>query len=909
MGERLFGRRPALILRKLALPFALLLGASASFAQRPDPLPVDTGATGLKQVLRQLQTTAHLMHTTAHPDDEDGGMLTLEARGHGVDTLLLTLDRGEGGQNKTGSNLFDELGVLRTLELLESDRYYGVQQRFTRLADFGYSKNAEETFQQWHGHDIGLGDMVRVIRTFRPDVIVSRFQGASRDGHGQHEAAGILSREAFRAAADPNRFPEQIREGLQPWQAKKLYVDNVRPGENYTVKLETTVVDPLLGASYAQFGMQGLKHQLSQGAGAWNLPPGPRFSMYKLVDSVIPPATDKDGHEPDFFAGIDTTIPGLASRVHADAIPNLKATLTEIQHDVEKATAAAEKSSYDAAEPLFLGLELTRQLIAEVSDSKVGALKKADLLEALQTKKSQFERAIALALDLQVIADPRMAASSLTPQGFEVFAAGDTLPLLVSVPTDEGNGLKIDRIQPELPSTWKWGKDVDIFGDPSSFRVLEGVTSFNIKIPPDAALSRPHFQRRNPETDTIYTVSTDPTAPLSPAPVRVRVDYSWHGHHASYHAVATSHQAAGPSTVAQKQVALAVGAPISVLLTPSASLIRAGTPKGFKVAVSATSYRFPPSPAFIRLQLPPGWQVTPKSQPLVLKNRLDQATATFTVRPDRLAEQHYTIRAIAESGGKTYSEGFSIVTREDLGVFYYYQPAIQKISAVNVNIPEGLKVGYVMGAGDDIPTALQQLGLDVHLITPDELAHADLSQFGTIVLGIRAYDTRDDLKQNHPRLLDYVKNGGTLLVQYNAGVQDFNSGNFTPYPAQLGRDRVAVEQAPVQVLAPTDPIFHYPNEITARDFDGWVQERGLYFMSSWDKQYEPLLASSDPGESPLQGGLLRARYGKGTYIYAGYAFFRQLPAGIPGAVRLFVNLIASGHNQSAAQSSNLGARP
>ena len=273
---------------------ALALLATTAFAQVPSPwvdtkpLPVDTGDAGLKEMLRRLHTTARLMHTVAHPDDEDGGMLTLESRGHGVTALQLTLNRGEGGQNKIGSNLLDELGIVRTLELLAADRYYGVDQRFTRVADFGFSKTPEETFQMWHGHDVALGDMVRVIRTFRPDVICTRFQGNSRDGHGNHQASGILTREAFRAAADPARFPEQIREGLQPWQAKKLYMDNVRGTEDWTIELETSQFDPLLGETYVQFAWKGLKHQLSQGAGGWTLPEGRRTSYYKLIDSVLP---------------------------------------------------------------------------------------------------------------------------------------------------------------------------------------------------------------------------------------------------------------------------------------------------------------------------------------------------------------------------------------------------------------------------------------------------------------------------------------------------------------------------------------------------------------------------------------------------------------------------------------------
>ena len=325
--------------RALSLALLAVLGTLAvpSVAQAPasppsavDPLPPDTGAAGLQEMLLRLKTTARLMQTTAHPDDEDGGMLTLESRGKGVATLLMTLTRGEGGQNKVGSNLFDVLGVLRTLELTASDRYYGVEQRFSRVADFGYSKNPDETFQKWGGHDIPLSDMVRVIRTFRPDVLIARFSGTDRDGHGHHQASAILTKEAFRAAADPKRFPEQLKEGLQPWQARKLYIGNVCgfgasscPAENYTVRLNTGVKNPLLGMSYIQFAMSGLRHQLSQGAGGWTVEPGDRYTYYKLVDSVLPPTTDKDGHEKDFFDGIDTSLLSLSSGFDATGAKEL----------------------------------------------------------------------------------------------------------------------------------------------------------------------------------------------------------------------------------------------------------------------------------------------------------------------------------------------------------------------------------------------------------------------------------------------------------------------------------------------------------------------------------------------------------------------------------------------------------
>jgi LmbE family N-acetylglucosaminyl deacetylase len=309
--------------------------AGLVFAQQPSPpsvrperLPQDTGAPGLNQALKKLRTTARLLQITAHPDDEDGGMLTYQSRGQGAEVMLLTLTRGDGGQNKTGSNLFDELGVLRTLELVESDRYYGVKQRFTRVADFGFTKSAEETFEKWGGREVALADMVRVIRTFQPDVVAAGWSGTTRDGHGQHQAAGILTPEAVRAAADPKRFPEQLKEGLYPWQVKKLY--SRTRGDDYTLRFEAGKVDPNLGTSYAQFGILGYSQQKSQNASYFPANPGPNYRSYKLVSSALPGAPKT--HEQDFFDGIDTTLPGLAGRLGAEGskVSFLHRELTEI---------------------------------------------------------------------------------------------------------------------------------------------------------------------------------------------------------------------------------------------------------------------------------------------------------------------------------------------------------------------------------------------------------------------------------------------------------------------------------------------------------------------------------------------------------------------------------------------------
>ena len=342
---------------------------------------------------------------------------------------------------------------------------------------------------------------------------------------------------------------------------------------------------------------------------------------------------------------------------------------------------------------------------------------------------------------------------------------------------------------------------------------------------------------------------------------------------------------------------LAVVPAFSVALEPGSQVISTHNGSSSAVAVGVASNLSRKVVGVLHLELPGGWRSEPAQFAVEFAGRGEKKDFQFKVFPAGLQEGRAKVRAVLESEGEKFNEGYTLVTREDLGSFYYYQPAVQRVSIVDVRAPHDLKIGYIMGAGDDIPTVLKQVGMDVTLIPAENLANEALSQYGTIVLGIRAYDTQKDVVANNKKLLDYVAAGGTLVVQYNTGVGDFNGGHFTPYSAELSRARVSVEEAPVAILAPEDGVFHYPNEITAHDFDGWVQERGLYFMDKWDEHFRPLLSCHDPGEDAQKGGLLRAQYGKGTYIYTGYAFFRQLPAGVPGPVRLYVNLLNAGHEK------------
>jgi len=869
-----------------------------------EPLPQETGAAGLKLMLRRLQTTARLMQVTAHPDDEDGGMLTLESRGKGVSTLLMTLTRGEGGQNKLGSNLFDVLGVLRTLELLASDRHYGVEQRFSRVADFGYSKTPEETFQKWQGHDVALGDMVRVIRTFRPDVLIARFSGTDRDGHGHHQASAILTKEAFRAAGDPKRFPEQIAEGLAPWQPKKLYVGNVCgfmamtcDAANYTLRLNTGVVDPVLGASYIQFAMQGLRHQQSQGAANWTVEPGDRFTFYKLVDSVVESPKDKDGHEQSFFDGIDETLPGLADRLGDEEAkaPWLKSALAEIQTSINEAKAAADKDSSSSVTPLGAGNVRTGHLIQEIQKSQLSPQVKSELLPALQVKWSEFGKAIALAMgaSLHVVVDAPVGSS---PEDAFMAVPGRTFEVTARL---SGSGFPrgIPSTSLLLPKGW-------------ISKVLaretagtDAITRFKIYVPPTAEPTRPYWHRNDPETEALNTID-DPQyqgLPFPPPPVKA-IGTIGEGGPVGIPADCMVRYKDASGAIAERP--LAVAPAFSVMLDPGGQVIpmEDGPQSSVKVDVSSnlesktlqeTHWAGDPekNEGVLRVEVPETWRVEPAERQLEFHERGERQSGDFKVHPGKRTEGRKEIRASLKSGHRSYEEGYSVVTREDLGAAYYYQPAVQRVSVVNVRVPKDLKVGYIMGAGDEIPTVLRQIGMDVTLIAPEKLGAEDLSRYQTIVLGIRAYDTQKDVIANNKRLLDFVQAGGRLVVQYNASAGDFNTGKFTPYPATLSRARVSVEEAPVAILDPANPIFHSPNEITQKDFEGWVQERGLYFMSQWDSNFTPLLESHDPGEGEQKGGLLVAHYGKGTYIYTGYAFFRQLPAGVPGAVRLFVNLV------------------
>jgi hypothetical protein len=576
--------------------------------------------------------------------------------------------------------------------------------------------------------------------------------------------------------------------------------------------------------------------------------------------------------------------------------------LKRIALNVADATNAKDAAA--ATTPLMAALREIDSLLTILRPAKASV---ADVTSVLEEKRQQAERALNLALGVSLTAD----ISSDGQREIKVVKEADALTtvspeqeFLVAVTFHNGSKqpLVIDHIKLDVPTGWNTlsGKTRPETVDPGE----DLHANFRLHVPKDAAFTRPYWHRDNPDIEAVNHVDDEKylTLPFPPPALRARVEYS-------IGAAKGDGQTRNGITAAvvtpfldeagkQRTRPLAIVPAFSVMLEPGTQVISTHNGSTSTVSVGITGNVTSDGIKRIgelHLELPPGWRSEPEQFALEFTHRGEKQDRTFKIVPSGLQEGRATIRAVLTWGGERFSEGYTLVTREDLGSFYYYQPARQRVSIVDVQVPHDLKVGYIMGAGDDIPAVLQQVGMNVTLIPAEKIATEDLSKYATIVLGIRAYDTQKDIAANNKKLLDFVSAGGTLVVQYNASTGDFNAGRFTPYAAELSRTRVSVEEAPVDILAPDDPIFHSPNTITAGDFDGWVQERGLYFMSGWDARFKPLLSCHDPGEPPQQGGLLRAQYGKGTYIYTGYAFFRQLPAGVPGAVRLFVNVLNAGH--------------
>ena len=851
----------------------------------------DTGASGAWQRLLKLTTIASAMHTTAHPDDEHGGMLALLSRRDGVRLALMTLNRGESGDNAIGAELFDALGLIRTEELLDAGRYYGLDhQYFTTMIDYGFSKRLDETLEKW-GKEHVLRDVVRIVRTDRPLVLISRFQGNERDGHGNHQTAGLVTVDAFKAAGDPAMFPEQIAEGLRPWQPLKVYIGGARENEDWTVRVDTGEYSPWLGDSYSNFAALGLSFQRSQNSGRVRSVPGPSYGYYKRVGSVIPGAAKEAG----FFDGIDTTLPHLFQTLRRPEPAGAAQALEAIAAAVEEAMAAFTLRDPSASVPaLARGLAATRAAIARFPSEP-------DALFVLRIKEQQFMDAINAALGIQLSAiaqpdstgqrenpSPFAAPATMGPvvpgQGFEIRAVLTNRGRMEIVPRALGVMTNASLVQTAATGTLSPLK----YNESTSHRLV-------MRAADAAELSSRAYFTRSSITATRYTV-TDPSQlgrPASAPPAVVTAAYDVAGIRVDVREVVRRREAKLPYGYEMRE--LRVVPALALTLSPASAIIPlTASAKKIDLQVDVVNNVEGRNSGSLTLRLPAGWTADPAAHPFEFTSAGERTVRHFLVSVPSLQDRSYELSAVATAGGREYAEGYDLIEHRDLEPRYLYRAAVSTVRGVNVAMVPGLNVGYVMGVGDQVPAGIAQLGYAVTLLGENDLAAGDLKRFDAIVTGTRAYAVREDLKTYNQRLLDYAKEGGNLIVLYNT--QEFVPDRFAPFPAKLpaGAEEVSEEDSPVQILAPDHQVFNWPNKITMADFDGWVEQRGSKFFTEWDGAYTPMIATWDRGQAPQKGGWVSARHGKGTYTYFAYAFHRQLPYGIPGAYRLLANVLALG---------------
>ncbi|MCE2416676.1 PIG-L family deacetylase [Candidatus Poribacteria bacterium] len=862
-----------------------------------------TNASETWRALQRLQTTATVLHTVAHPDDENGALLTWLSRARGVRTGLYSTTRGEGGANLIGPELFDALGIVRTEEHLAAVRYYGIDLFFSSAVDFGYSKRLDETLEKWD-YQMLLEDMVRLIRLYRPDVIISRFQGNRQDGHGHHQASGVVTLEAFRAAGDANRFPEHLSEGLHPWQPKKLYItrsrwrrSNTETPDTPVLKIDTGEYNALLGLSYAQIARQGLSFQRSQGVGQTRAAKGAAVTELRLVDTTL--TAEKGKSEESLFDGIDTTITDMAKLANTSA---LDAEFTQLQESINAAIR-----DYDARHPwtivphLASGLKTTRSLIENVQRIDLDDNTQAHLLFLLRNKEQEFMTAAraALGLSLEVLVQP--AAESRSSETFNVAIPGQKFSIGMRMVNPSPVAAELINASLHTPDGWtanRSEKNADSEGIIPIQTNKPISIVFEVQVVQNADYTQPYWTRASEYHDAVYTLKRPEFRFLPFAAPEVKGVVTYRVESVDFTVTQPAQTISINRPWGERRRLLSVAPAISLSVSPHIGVIPISEPDvaseetTFTATIEMLNNVKGEAEGTLSLKLPDGWQSSPENAPFAFTHEGASKTFAFQVSAKNVeAGTDYTIQAIAKYDGEEYTTGYQAIDHPDLEPRHLYRPAVMTLRSIPLKVPSNLSVGYIMGVGDRVPEALQQIGIDVEMLDRDELRTGDLNRFDTILVGIRAYAVRRDLIAYNSRLLDYVHKGGNLIVQYQT--PEFDAAPFGPYPYTMGRrpEEVSEEDAQVTILMPGNPIFHHPNQITAADFDGWVEERGSKFLTEWDANYQALLTCNDREQESQHGGFLTAKYGQGTYTYAAYAFYRQLPAGIAGAYRLFVNML------------------
>ena len=811
----------------------------------PSPLVAqERGTAALGSLVASLRPAPRVLVIAAHPDDEDTGLITLLARGQGADVAYLSLTRGDGGQNLIGNELGDGLGVIRSEELLAARRVDGGRQYFTRAYDFGFSKSAEETFRHWPRDEV-LRDVVTTVRAFRPDVIVSVFSGTPRDGHGHHQVAGLLAREAYDLAADTVRFPRATTAGHGAWRVSKFYRSSRFNREQATLAINVGAFSPLVGRSYAEMAGESRSQHKSQGFGVLQRK-GPQFTWVRReasrVNEGVAPAAERS-----LLDGIDTSWTGLAVACGGAQSPVFNRASSAIA-DVRSRFSAFDPSLM--IEPLARALTATRGL----SCSGAPGATVAELSRRL-------EEALVLAAGVAVEAESRRPTTGINDpfvSEIAVYNRGRT-------PIRAGLGRRAGvTVAPDSVVRWQDTAVVEVVSRPWWLARQRSGDLFAVPVPgvDDASLSR---GIEHP----IWAEIAGVRVPVRGADVLYRV--------------------ADPVRGDISMPVAAVPA-VSVLLDRGTEYVRAGEPVQREVRVRLRSGSVSMQSVVVRLAVPRGLVADSAARTVMLAAGAD-AEAMFSVRGIVVVGEHRLV-ATATAEGREYATGYQRIAYGHIRPQHLYRDAVMVLRAVDVRVPPGASIAYLTGVGDNVAPTLRQLGVLVTELDIAALGSTDLRGFTAVVVGPRAFEAHPALRRHNARLLAYARGGGTLVVQYQQ--MEISEPGMAPKPITVSRpaQRVTLEEAPIALCDANAQALRAPNRIGAADFDGWVQERALYMPSAFDTAYSAPLETHDPGEPENRGALLVLPYGDGTYVYTTLSFFRQLPAGVPGAARLFINLIS-----------------
>jgi LmbE family N-acetylglucosaminyl deacetylase len=794
--------------------------------------------------MKKLNVLGSVLYIAAHPDDENTVMLSWLAKEKLVRTSYLSITRGDGGQNQIGPEQSELLGLIRTHELLAARAIDGPEQYFTSAADFGFSKTTEETLKIW-GEESVLADVVWRIRKLRPDVIICRFPPDSRAGHGNHSASAVLAEKAFKLAADPTKYPDQLKY-VTIWQAKRIVWNTFNfggptqvPTEKEFIKVEIGNFNTLLGKSYTEIAAESRSQHKSQGFGV------PRTRGSRMEYFV-----HKDGEKAvnSVFDGVDLSWKKVERS-------------WGIESDINKMIAnfKIEKPS-ESLDDLI-------NIYRKVQNLKDGFWKEQKLKEIKDLIK------ICSGLFIEV-----------NPTEY-IVTKGGSIKLNFNLINRSSVPVFLEKIQLKNLAI-----DTTFLKTELSDNVLKKF-EFTRKIPQEIPITQPYWLTNKKKGIGSFDVDNQQISGIAidPATFQSRVSVKIKGQELVFDLPIVYKYTDEIRGELYRPVEVRPAATIEFY--EKVLLFKDNSPKDIELKLTAFTNDLKGN---VSITVPNSWRVEPSEISFENFNKLEERKLTFRVFPSKTNEI-VNIQAMSTINGNVFNKSLTEINYDHVPPLIKYQLAETKAIKNDVKIA-AKKIGFIEGAGDEIPQALNQMGVEVKMLTEADIL-GDLSKYDAIVIGVRAYNVNIRMKQYHPILLKYVENGGNLVVQFqvNSFLQKMDGG-IGPFPFKITRDRVTVEEAEMRILKPEHPLFNFPNKIVASDFDGWIQERGLYFANDWDTKYETMISSNDPGEKPNEGGMLYAKYGKGNYVFTSFAFFRQLPAGVPGAYKFFANLISVGKN-------------